>query len=148
MEDLSDFERGQIVGSRLAGASLIKTTTLLGVSRAAVSKVMSACTKHGKIISAKMNSGRKSALTERDRHTFRRMVSKNHCCSTGDRTAELNTDHEDIVSTNLYDVSFANPASMVGLQLLRLIAESNAQMSKRWCHDRKTRISDKSMAEI
>jgi predicted transcriptional regulator len=48
MGDLFDFEKGQIIGARLAGASVIKTATLLGVSRATVSKVMSAYTNHGK----------------------------------------------------------------------------------------------------
>jgi hypothetical protein len=48
MGDLSDFERGQIVGARLAGASVIKTATLLAVSRATVSKIMLAYTNHGK----------------------------------------------------------------------------------------------------
>jgi hypothetical protein len=33
MGDLSDFARGQIVGARLAGASVTKAVTLLGVSR-------------------------------------------------------------------------------------------------------------------
>jgi hypothetical protein len=32
MGDLSDFVKGQIVGARLAGASVTKTATLLGVS--------------------------------------------------------------------------------------------------------------------
>jgi transposase len=63
---LSDFERGQSVDARLAGASVTKTATLLRVSGATVSKVMSACTNHGKT-SANTNSGRKSTLTERDR---------------------------------------------------------------------------------
>jgi hypothetical protein len=36
MEGLYRFERGQIVGARLAGASVIKTSTLLGVSTATV----------------------------------------------------------------------------------------------------------------
>ena len=44
MGDLSDFERGRTVGARLAGASVTKATTLLGVSRATVSKLMSAYT--------------------------------------------------------------------------------------------------------
>jgi hypothetical protein len=40
MGELSDFERGQIIGVRLAGTSVTKTATLLGISRARVSKGM------------------------------------------------------------------------------------------------------------
>jgi hypothetical protein len=40
MGDFSDFEREQIVGARLAGASLTNPDTLLGVSRATISKVV------------------------------------------------------------------------------------------------------------
>jgi hypothetical protein len=59
MGDLTDFERGQIVGARLAGASLIKNAILLDVSCATNSKVMLAYKNHGKTISAKRNSGGK-----------------------------------------------------------------------------------------
>jgi hypothetical protein len=65
MGDLSDFETGQIVGARLAGASVPKTDTLLGLSRATVSEVMSAYTNHGKKTSEKRNIWRKSTLKER-----------------------------------------------------------------------------------
>jgi IS30 family transposase len=57
MGDLSDFERGQIVGARLAGASVTEIATLLGVMKATVSKVTLAYTNHGKTTSAKRNSG-------------------------------------------------------------------------------------------
>jgi predicted transcriptional regulator len=57
MGDLSDFERGQIVGACFTGASMTETATLLGVSRVTVSKFMLAYTNHGKTTSAKGNSG-------------------------------------------------------------------------------------------
>ena len=62
MGDLSDFQRRQIVGVRLAGESVTKTATLLGVSRAAVYKVVMTYTHHGKTTSAKRNSGQKPKL--------------------------------------------------------------------------------------
>jgi predicted transcriptional regulator len=57
MGDFSDFKRRHIVGARLSGTSVIKMATLLGVSRVAVSKVMTAYINHGKTSSAKRNSG-------------------------------------------------------------------------------------------
>jgi predicted transcriptional regulator len=76
MGDLSDLEGRQIIGADLPGASVTKTATLLGVSQATVSEVMSAYTNHGKTTSEKRNSGQKSTLTERDCRTSRRIVSK------------------------------------------------------------------------
>ena len=64
MEDSPEFQRGQIVGARLAGASVIKTATLLRVCRAAVSKVMTTYTNHGKT-SARRKSGQKPKVNER-----------------------------------------------------------------------------------
>jgi hypothetical protein len=59
MVDLSDFERGQVVGACTTGASLTKAATLLCILKVTVSKVMlAAYTNHGKTASAKRNSGR------------------------------------------------------------------------------------------
>jgi hypothetical protein len=44
--DLLHFQKGQIVGVHLAGASVNKSANLLGVSRAAVSRVMTAYTNY------------------------------------------------------------------------------------------------------
>jgi biotin operon repressor len=61
MGDLSKFERGQIVGAHLAGASVTKTTkhVLLGISRTTVSKIISAYKNSGTTTSSKRNSGKK-----------------------------------------------------------------------------------------
>ena len=98
MGNLSEFQRGQIVGSRLAGASVTKTATLLGASRTAVSKVTMEYTSHGNTSSAKRNSSRKPKLSERDRRTLKRILFNNH--STAAKvTAELIIHLEDPVST-------------------------------------------------
>jgi transposase len=140
MEDLSDFERGKIVGTCLTGKSATKTATLLGVSRATVSKVMSACTNHRKTISAKKNSGRKSTLTERDRRTLRRVASKNHRTNA----AQLNIHSEDPVPTKTvrYELHKYKIHDRAAIAQPR-ITEINTQMRKWWCHDHKTWTSDK-----
>jgi predicted transcriptional regulator len=76
MRDLLGLQRGQIVGVRLAGASVTKTATLLRVSRTAVSKVVTAYTNHEKTSSAKRNSGRKPKLSERYRVHWRELCPK------------------------------------------------------------------------
>jgi hypothetical protein len=57
MGNLSGFERGQIIGPRLARASVIKTAILLGASRVRVSKVVLAYMNYEKTTSVKRNSG-------------------------------------------------------------------------------------------
>jgi transposase len=66
-----------------------KTATLLGASRATVSKVMSAYTNHGKT-TAKRKSGRKSTLTETDRRTLRRIITKSHTTTVAQVTQQQN----------------------------------------------------------
>jgi hypothetical protein len=74
MGDLPNFERGQIVGVQTARACNNKCHIITGVSRAAVSKVMSVYTNHGKTSLEKWNSGLKTILTETGCRTMRRTV--------------------------------------------------------------------------
>jgi hypothetical protein len=76
MGELSDFEKRTDNSCAFSWSICGKTATLLGVSRATVSKVMSAAyTNHGKTTTEKGNSERKSTLTEIDRRTLGRIVS-------------------------------------------------------------------------
>jgi predicted transcriptional regulator len=92
---LSNFLSRQTVGERSAAASVPKTATLLGISRASVSEVMTANTHHGKTSSAKRNNGRKPKLNDRDRRALKRTVSKNHRTTAAQGTVELNIHLED-----------------------------------------------------
>ncbi|GFT53088.1 transposable element Tcb1 transposase [Trichonephila clavipes] len=66
MTDLSEFEKGMIVGMRCAGCSVTETAIYLGRARSTVSAVMTAYKKCGNVTSGKHNSGRKRKLTDRD----------------------------------------------------------------------------------
>ncbi|MCP4486946.1 MAG: hypothetical protein GY820_06455 [Gammaproteobacteria bacterium] len=46
-DDISEFKKGEILGARVAGAFLTKTASFCDVSRAKVSKVMSAYHQEG-----------------------------------------------------------------------------------------------------
>jgi len=127
MRDMSDFQRGHIVSAHLAGASAAKMATLLSVSRAAVPKFMMAHTNHGKTSSAKGNSGRNSKLSERDHHTLKRIVSKNHRTTVAKVTAELNIHLVDPVS--IKKVQELHKSNIHGRPAIakRLIPEINAK---------------------
>jgi hypothetical protein len=130
---------------RLAEASVIKTATSLCVSRAIVSKVMSAYMNHGKTTAAKRDSGRKSTFTERDRRTFR-IVSKIQellhnrwqqnwifILKTLFPQKKKKTVRRELHKSNTHGrAAIAKP----------LITESNVQMRKRWCNDHKIWTSD------
>jgi hypothetical protein len=138
---LTDSETGEIVGARLAGTYVIKSITLLGVLRATVFTVIPAYMNHGKTTSTKRNRGRKSTLTERDRRTLRRFVSKYNRTTAAGVTAELNIHPEDTVSTKTLRREILKSNIHARAAIAKpLITESNAQMHKRWCHDHKTRI--------
>jgi hypothetical protein len=120
MGDLSDFERGQIVGARLTGTSVTKTATLLRVSTAKISKVISAYTNHVKTTSAKRNSRRKSTLTERDRRVLKGLFREITEILQHRWQQNWISISKTLFPQKLSDVSFTNATSTVGLQLLNL----------------------------
>ncbi len=61
-EDLSDFERGTVVGARRAGLSISKTANLLGFSRRTISMVYREWSEKEKISSKQQLCGQNALL--------------------------------------------------------------------------------------
>jgi hypothetical protein len=126
----------------LAEASVTKTATLPGLSRAAVPKVMMACTDHGKTSSAERNCGRQPQLSERDHHTMMRIVSKHHRTVAVKVTVELDIHLEDRFHKNGLTTAHNSNTHCTAAIAKPLITENNAKRQKRWCDDDKTWMSD------
>uniref|UniRef100_A0A672F5P9 Transposase Tc1-like domain-containing protein n=1 Tax=Salarias fasciatus TaxID=181472 RepID=A0A672F5P9_SALFA len=76
--DLSEFERGTIVGARRAGCSITQTANLLAFSRTAVSRVYREWCDKQKTSSQRKGCGRKRLVDESGERRMERMVEENN----------------------------------------------------------------------
>lgn len=139
MADLTDFERGMIVGARLAGATVSETANIVGAGRSTVSTVMTAYSKEGKTSSAKHNSGRKSKLTDRDRRALKRIVARKHKTTASQITSEMNTHLQEGVSVKTIrrELHRANIHGRAAIPK-PLVTPCNARKRRNWCNGHKS----------
>ncbi|GFT99625.1 transposable element Tcb1 transposase [Trichonephila clavipes] len=95
MTDLSEFEKGTIVGMRCVGYSVTETAIYIYIylrrARSTVSAVVTAYKKCGNVTSGKHNSGRKRKLTDRDKRVLTRIVVRKRKKSLSQITSEVNS---------------------------------------------------------
>ena len=105
--------------------------------RAAVSKVTTTYTNHGRTSSAKRNSGRKPKLSEMDCCTLKRIVSVNHRCTVAKVTAEINIHLEAVSTKTVWQKFHKNNIHGRATIVEPLITENSAERWRRWCNDQK-----------
>ena len=96
--DLSDFERGMIVGARRAGSSVSKTADVLGFSRTTVSRVFREWSEKQKTSSNRRSCGRKPLVDERGERRMARIVQSNIRATTKEITTEFNNGTQKVIS--------------------------------------------------
>ena len=73
MSDFFGEKRGMIIGARLAGESMFRTTKLVDVSRTTLSRAMTGYTNLRKVFPKKHNNGRKLKLNGHDSQVLKRI---------------------------------------------------------------------------
>ncbi len=96
--DLSDFERGMVVGARGAGLSISKTADLLGFSRTTISRVNREWTEKEKISSERQLCGRKCLVDVRGQRRMGRLVRDDKKATVTQITTRYNQGMQNTIS--------------------------------------------------
>ncbi|GFW72113.1 transposable element Tc1 transposase [Trichonephila clavipes] len=134
MTDLSEFEKGMIVGMRCTGCSVTETAIYLGRARSTVSAVMTAYNKCGNVTSGKHNSGRKRKLTDRDKRVLTRIVARKRKQSLSQITSEVNSHLRNPISARTVqrELHASNLYGRVGIRK-PLVTARHALQRRQWC---------------
>ncbi len=96
--DLSDFERGIVVGPRKAGLSISKTADLLGFSCTTISSVYREWSEKEKISSERQLCGWKCLVDVRDQRRMGRLVKDDRKATVTQITAHYNQGMQNTIS--------------------------------------------------
>jgi len=136
--ELTDFERGQIIGLWKSGKSTREITKILGFSQSQVFRAISTFRDKGQTTVAP-RSGRPKSLKERDLRYLKRTVQKNRHKPLEEITEMFNQNSTNPVSADtvrryLHEEGFY---SRIALRK-PFVSEENRKKRFKWCVDRKS----------
>lgn len=88
--DLSEFDRGRVVGARRAGLSVSAAASLLGFSRTTVSRVFREWSQRRAVSSSRQSCGRKCLVDDRGQRRLDRLIQGDREATVAELTARYN----------------------------------------------------------
>ncbi|GBL81048.1 hypothetical protein AVEN_147189-1 [Araneus ventricosus] len=112
-QDLSEFERGVIVGAREMGHSISEVAMKFGFSRTTTSRVYREYRESGKTSNLRHICSRKKIMQEREQRRLTRIIRRDRCATLPKIAADFNTGPSTSVSVrtiqrNIIDMGFQN----------------------------------------
>ncbi|GFX40496.1 HTH_Tnp_Tc3_2 domain-containing protein [Trichonephila clavipes] len=89
-QDLSEFERGVIVGTREMGHIISEVVMKFGFSRTTISRVYREYRESSKISNLRHQCGRKKIMQERDQRRLTRIIKRDRCAALPQIAADFN----------------------------------------------------------
>ncbi|KAJ0000987.1 hypothetical protein NQD34_006007 [Periophthalmus magnuspinnatus] len=96
--DLSEFDRGLVVGARRAGLSVSEAASLLGYSRTTVSRVFREWSEKRVVSSARQSCGRKCLVDDRGQRKLDRLIQGDREATVAELTARYNDGQQKTIS--------------------------------------------------
>ncbi|KAJ8259468.1 hypothetical protein GJAV_G00169650 [Gymnothorax javanicus] len=132
-QELSDFERGTVIGCHLSNKSVRQISALLELPRSTVSSVIVKW-KHLGATTVQPRSGRPHKLSEKECEVLKSIVCKNRMCSIAALAAEFQTASGSDVSLRtvrreLHEMGFRGKAASHNPN----ITTRNAKRRLEWC---------------
>lgn len=122
--DLTDFERGMIVGLHLARALVMGTADILGHSRSTVSVATRTYTKVGEMGTGKHNSGQKRKLTDKNKQVLKHIVGQKHKQLLPKITSDMNSYLQNSVSAKTIKIELHNANIYSTMEICKLLVTS------------------------